>query len=336
MALIIKTEILGQQAEVALTYCYLYEPLRINIAESDLTANKLYMDVVRVTKSDSIVKDTFIKYVDLDLNSGLSISVDLMEITKQLHSSNIYKIATVSDILNSNENMIVSEFFYEFRVYTDKTTTPIIVKKLPIIGGRNFSQFNPIVNLTQPLNEFSFYGIDQNEISSRWNNFTFYKADLVVPSSGTNFNPIMTGLSNASLCSAEGGGLYWKSRLGGWMFWAFNIAKLNSNSSYSGNLNVGMFESTSRVDGKPYIPVDYTGVSSSYSIELKALSLSMLELRAVAGITASPAIYYNDGITDKLELMRLGSATVPIASLANGGDFTVSLQSISVTSQKSI
>lgn len=334
MALIINTEILGQQADASLTYCYLYEPLRVNIAESDITSKKLYIDVVRVSKFDSVVKDTLVSYVDLDFNPGKSITIDLMEVTRQLHNADVYKVAKVSDILNSS-NMIVSEFYYEFKIYSDKTNTPSIIRKLPILGGREFSQFNPDVNLTQPLNEFSYYGLDQNSISSKWSNFTFYKADLSSLTVGTNFNPILTGLSNASSCSADGGGIYWKSRFGGWMFWAFDIAKKNYNNSYSGNLSVGMFESTLPIGGSPYIQVDYTGVSSSYGIELKALSLSMNELKAVAGITASPAIYYNDGVTDRLELMRLSAASVPITSLANGGDFSVSLQSISTTSQKS-
>jgi hypothetical protein len=335
MAITINTEIIGQQAEPALTYCYLYEPLRINITEDDVTAQKLFIDVVRYDKTTSEVKEILTKYVNLDLNPGNSISVDLMEIAKQLHNSNIYKIATVSDIVSSYKNIIVSGDYYEFNVYTDRTATPTLIKKLPIIGGRNFSQFIPGVDLTQPLNEFALYGLDQNLISSRWNNLTFYSSSLG-NLQGTNFDPILIGLSNASDCSADGGGLYWKSRFGGWMFWGFDIVKKTESNSYSGNLTVGMFETTNNAGGNAFIPVDYTGISSSYNLELKSLSLSMPELKAVAGISSSPAIYYNDGTNDRLELMRLSSASAPVTSLANGGDFTVGLQSISVTSQKSI
>lgn len=335
MAIIINTEILGQQAEGTLTYCYLYEPLRVSIADSDITSEKLYIDVVRVFKSDSVVNNTLVKYVDLDFNPGLPLTVDLMEIVKQLHNSNIYKIAKVSDIPLSSSNMIVSEYFYEFHIYSDKSSTPSIIRKLPIIGGRSFNQFSPLVDLGQSLNEFAYYNIDQNLISSQWSNFTFYRSDLSNLSIGTNFDPILTGLSNSSLCTAEGA-LYWKSRFGGWMYWAFDIIKENSNNSYSGNLSVGMFKSSAEIGGFPYIPVDYTSISSTYSLEMKSLSIPIDTLKALSGISSSPAIYYNDGKSDRLELMRLTSASAPISSLANGGDFTVGLQSISITSQKTI
>jgi hypothetical protein len=85
-----------------------------------------------------------------------------------------------------------------------------------------------------------------------------------------------------------------------------------------------MFESTTGGGGTglPYVPVDYTGVTSDEKHSLKALSLSTNELRGASGIHASPAVYYmKDNST--MELMRKTGASTPISSLANGGDFTV-------------
>ena len=79
--------------------------------------------------------------------------------------------------------------------------------------------------------------------------------------------------------------------------------------------------------------VNYTGIATDYSVTLKALSLTSDELKGVSGIQESPAVYfvYPDG---RMELMRLSAATIPLNSLSNGGDFSVSLKSISKVEQK--
>ena len=118
------------------------------------------------------------------------------------------------------------------------------------------------------------------------------------------------------------------------MFWGFDIQRKTFSQNYEGSLNVGMFESTDDAGGKPFIPVDYTGVTSSYNLELKALSLTAIELLAVSGIASAPIVYYADNINGKFELMRVSSFSAPISNIANGGDFTVSLKAISTTSHK--
>jgi hypothetical protein len=118
------------------------------------------------------------------------------------------------------------------------------------------------------------------------------------------------------------------------MFWGFDIEERSSSNSYEGKLEISLFESTKPIDGEPYIPVDYISVSSSYTVTLKSLGLKKLELLAVSGIDFSPCIYYAADDSGKLELMRLSSSTAPYKNLANGGDFSVSLKSISNNSQK--
>ena len=49
---------------------------------------------------------------------------------------------------------------------------------------------------------------------------------------------------------------------------------------------------------------------------------------------ASPAVYLMRSPDSALELMRVTSASAPINNLSNGGDFSVSLKSISQSSHK--
>ena len=114
----------------------------------------------------------------------------------------------------------------------------------------------------------------------------------------------------------------------------FNLKTRTFSKKYKGNLEVGMFDSTADINGNPYVGVDYTGIESSYDIMLKSLALSSAELLAVAGINAAPVVYYLEPGSEKIELMRTTSVTVPIDILANGGDFSVSLGNISKTSQQ--
>ena len=113
--------------------------------------------------------------------------------------------------------------------------------------------------------------------------------------------------------------------------WAFQLKRERQDKSYGGGFDVDTFEAT---NGSAYIPVNYTSVETSYSVSLKDLSLSSNELRAVQSIEASPAVYYMPNSDGRLELMRLGSSSAPIFNMANGGDFSVTLNSISKNFQK--
>jgi len=125
-----------------------------------------------------------------------------------------------------------------------------------------------------------------------------------------------------------GGYVIWKSRLGGWMSWAFDIKTESEDSAYLGSFQGSYFESTSDIDGDPYVAVDYTNTRVAHNKNLKDLSLANDELDAVRGIIGSMAVYFVKENGD-LELMRINSADVPKSSLANGGHFTLSLSGIS-------
>lgn len=341
MAIIVVPEIRGQECSENITYNYLFEPLRINVEETDTTATRLFVEVERYNIVDKSVLVPFddgqlslVRYVEIDLIPGRSVTFDLSEVMQQLHTAGVYKIATIADIETSYEEMICSKYIYVFKITTDITVVPVIIKKLPILGGRDFGQFSSTVPTSQVLNEFELFGIDQNELAKRWANFMFYKVSLKDPDAGNNVQPNVTLIPQSGPLFPNGGVLYWKSRFGGWMWWGFDIEERSSTGSYEGSLEVSLFESTKPKNGEPFVPVDYVSVSTSYTVQLKSLALTQQQLLAVSGIDSSPVIYYAADNSGKLELMRLTSASTPYKNQANGGDFSVSLKSISKYSQK--
>lgn len=341
MAIVVTPEIRGQECSEEISYSYLFEPLRIHVKETDPLAVKLYVEVERYNIVDKTIlvpfedgENSIPKYVEIDLIPNKPVTFDLSEIMQQLHSARVYKVATIADIETSYEEMIISKYIYVFKITSNLSVVPTVVKKLPILGGRTFGQFQPTVSYTQILNEYELLGVNQDELAKKWANFMFYKVSLKNPTVGNNLQPNVTLIPQVGAEFPNGGVLYWKSRFGGWMFWGFDIEERNSSNSYEGQLEVGMFESTKKEEGDPYIPVDYISISSEESIQLKSIGLTKLQLQAVSGISSSPAVYYAADNSGKLELMRLTSSSSPYKNLANGGDFSVNLKSISKNSQK--
>lgn len=331
MAITINTQIVNQVATAARSYAYLYEPLKIVVTESDLTATKLFVDIEVLDNQllNLPIVETLVKYAEFDINPGKNLTFDMMKLIQQHHNSEIYRFANITDILNGWK-AVITENTYKFKIYTDKTLTPVEVTKIPIIGGRSYQQFNADVTLAQPYNEFEWLGINADH---RWLGYPSIK-NLFRDPNATSVEPAIFQLIHTSGKVPCGGYLIWKSRFGGWMHWGFDIRTDSQTKKYVGKIEVGMFESTQEIDGNPFVPVDYVGVETSNSLNLKSLSLSSLELQAVAGITSSPAVYYMKDISGELELMKLDNATAPQDTNANGGDFSVSLSSISNNSQR--
>lgn len=337
MALTIQNQISQQETTPTTTYCYLYEPLVVVVSESNQNAKKVFVDLEVVdTKDSTNIIETLLIYAEFDLNPGVDLTFDLMDLARQHHNANIYKNAKLSDItnqiLNDGFKQTVSEFKYNFKIYTDVSARQT-VSKLPIIGGRMLEQFNATVGSSQALNEFVYYGLNITDLEDKWGNTFLPRVTLVDPTLQDS-RPTITSYTTPN-CEPIAW-IIWKSRFGGWMWWGFELKNRAFSKNYEGNLDVGMFESTKDSGGDVYIPVNYTGINTSYSITLKSLSLSSQELLAVAGINASPAVYFMNPGETKMELMRLSSASTPIDSKADGGDFSITLQSISKTSQKTI
>jgi hypothetical protein len=341
MALTISASSSGDQLSVggAPNYCYLYEPFGVLITESNTAATKLYIDVVKyATNALTTVVETKVKYVEYDFSTVKSLTIDLMEIAQQIHNANLYKIGELADIIDPANDTVLSKYMYAFKIYTDVTSTPSIIKKIPIIGVREYTNYVPVqlssINLPK-LSEFSELGINPADLIERWTNFKGLKSSVGLVDGSTTDATATTELlvPTGNLCKAKGGMIFWKSRKGGWMFWGMDLSKKTYATQHEGTLAGGMFRTTSA--GITYVPVNYTEVKSTYNIELKALALSQLELISVAGIASTPVVYYQaKDFNSPIELMKLSSSSAPYTNLSNGGDFSVSLSSISITAQK--
>lgn len=329
MAITVTAQMTGQQITSTTTYCYLYEPLKIEITESDASSEEIYIDLVLTSIVDGSVVQTEEQYGLFDRNPDEPIIVDLMEMAQQLNNSNVLTLGKTSEISGAT-NIPVSEYKYEFQIYSDITTTKTSISKLPIIGGRLFRDFAATVSSSQNLTEAELYGVD---LTGRWLNYPNISQSLTDPTA-TDARPTIT-VSTETTANQQpcGGMLIWKSRLGGWMYWGMDISIFNSSGSYGEKVEVGMMEVNS--SGNPYIQPNYSQRDNSYSYSLKAFSLSTDELRAVQGISNSIAVYYMQDENSSLELMELSSVSAPVSTLANGGDFSVTLKNISTTSQKS-
>lgn len=331
MGLTITPEINGQVATADCSYCYLFEPLRVAIQESDIAGTKIYIDLeVYLTSNINTIFALEIQYGIYDINPGQSLSVDLMEMALQFHNANVYNYSNIDDVVDATDGWksVVSEYRYKFRVYSDVTATETQIFKLPIIGGRTLPDFVPAVDENQDLTEISLYDVN---LSDRWINYPVISQTLSI-ATATDARPTITSTLQTEGCIPEGF-IIFKSRFGGWVTWGMDIKVDENSGSYSGMLEAGMFESTAETLGNAYVPVNYTGIDSSYSYSLKSLSLLTQELKGVSGIHYSPAVYFMKN-NNSMELMRKSGASTPISSLSNGGDFSVTLRNISKTTQK--
>ena len=262
MALIITPEIQGQNISSSTSYCYLFEPLRIKVTEDNLAAKTIFVDMEIVDTSNSsnvIVVEEL--YGVFDINPSNGVSIDLMKLARQYHDSQVYKYSTVDEIVDPTIgwHSIVSKYKYNFRLYSDATHQPYrVISKLPIIGGRDFKDFTPNVDTSQPLTEAALQNV---ELGSRWIGYPIIVQSLVDPTA-SNSSPSLVSQIQSVGCAPESYIIY-KSRLGGWMVWGFDISIEVNSGMYSGNLDVGMFESTTGSNGQAYIPVDYTEIRSS-------------------------------------------------------------------------
>lgn len=336
MAITITPQILGQTATATCSYCYLYEPFRIFAEESNILATKLYIDIELISTDTEVVIETLTDYVEKDLAPNVGITIDLMKVVRQINDSNIWKYSSVNQLASTTGYLsVLANYRFRFNIRTDITTAPVSVYKMPIIGIRNMEQMSDVaVAESSPMNEFQYYGLDEAELKTRWSGISFITTELLNPDSSLSIKPTIT--ENITVGTPPCGGfIIWKSRFGGWAWWGFDIKTESKSKKYNGSLEVDLYESTEDKNGDIFMPVDYTSITTMYTRTLKALSLTDLELKAVSEIHASPAVYYRhtDG---RIELMRLTSSEAPISNLISGGDFSVTLKSISKGTQSTI
>lgn len=326
----VDANILGQELTSSTTYCYLYEPLVATIGSNTSSIKKVFIDLEIISTEDGTIYENLSSYGEFELVPTRPIKVDLMQMARQYHDSKVYKIGLTSDITSAWE-MVVSKYKYKFTVRCSDTSYPTYdILKLPIIGGRDYQDFTPLVLQSTPLDEATKFNLD---LSNRFKDYPTIQTTLADPTA-TDSRPTITITDSTSGCKVEKA-VIWKSALGGWMTWGFKLENKSYSHKYMGKLDVEIFESTQDIGGHIYKPVDYTGVDTTFSTTLKSLSLSSEELEAVSRIKFTPAAYYvtSDG---KMELMRITNASTPLDSKANGGDFTLSLRSIGSVQQSTL
>lgn len=335
MAITIESPITGQTlTDGNPSYCYLFEPKPIRILDSNTGTTKVFITINLInTGNKTEVVSTLTNYVELDYVAG-GVSVDLAEVMRQHIDLDVYKFSSINEMSgqDAGDTSFLPSRFYDFRITTNATSTVTSITFLPIIGGRDYHDFTPsLPDNYSVASEFDLLTTEEyNTIMLKWgspNNPRINLQNLT----NTDLRSDLEG-QGGETCNPKGGMLYWKSRYGGLVFWGMDLVRKTNSSSYTGNLETGLLDYTD--SGRIHVPANYTGKTHSYSYSLKALGLTVNELEAVSGINFSPAIYYRKTPTSRLELMRLSSATAPIDNLINGGDFSVTLQSISNTKIK--
>jgi hypothetical protein len=326
MSLNITPQISGQQANGTLSYCFINEPLKVHITDSDSQVSQIFADITKISTSTGVSEEFKSQYILRDITSLGGIAIDLMKVVKQLHDFDVYHFSSIEDIVSTEgKNSVVSKYIYKFEFYTDEFSPKVEILKLPILGGRTFENFIPSVDHTTPIRETNDFS---NSYLKGFVMPTFTLRDISSVSNG-NYTPYSSNPTLTTSDEACEGRIVWKSKLGSWMSWGMNLKTAKVSGNYSGSIDNGMFESTDfSGGGNAYIPVNYTSVMSGSSITLKCLSLTASELIAVAEINGSPAVYYQKDSSSGLELMKLTSATAPIKTHINGGDFSVSLSGL--------
>lgn len=340
MSLSLTPQISGQVASSTISYSYLQEPLKVYIVDSDSSTRTIYADVTRISTEDGSVVSIHQSYIHRDVPSLGGVVIDLSKVMRQMHDYDTYQYGSVLDIVNGWDS-VLSKYIYKFEFYSDQApSVKTLVQKLPIIGGRSFDNFQPSVTYQNSLQELSSTYLQGAKLGGyQIPTFTLKEISSV---SDDDYRPVATttSISDDGTNSPCEGVIYWKSKLGGWMSWGIDLKTENKTHETMGSLNVGMFESTSYTGGgNIYSQADYVGTTSGLSLNLKSLSLTKEELLAVSEIVGSPAVYYRRKETtpsssDRIELMRMTSATAPIRTHIMGGDFSVSLSRISKTENK--
>lgn len=320
MAIAITPEITGNSVDSTKRYKYIFEPLRVQISE----AGSLYtvMDIELRSLVNGSLITTYNEYVFSELSVAGTTIIDLNKVARNFMVGELYKIGATSNITHIHT---IPGFYLVFKVKTNKTTTPVQLMVVPLIGGRSYRNFTPSVTESSPLTEWEVLGITQPDFKG----YPKVAVSLKNPTL-SNIVPtvaISTPTTGRDIC---GGYLIWKSTYGGWMSYGFEIGNEVENVSHQGEIDVGLFDV---VNGNPYIQANYTGIESSMNVTLKSIGVSRLEAEALKSLNHAPVVYYMKDKTSPLELMRVSSVSIPISNLMNGSDVTVSLNSISVKSQ---
>ncbi|AGH56783.1 structural protein [Cellulophaga phage phi19:2] len=306
-------------------YCYLFEPLLISITGNRSSSFSIDLEIKR-TETGAVVA-VLEDYVYVETHLKSESTIDLMKIVRQHTNSNIFNINNINDI---TWKTIVCEYKYFFRIRTDGSASPIIISVLPIFGGRSYQDFT-IQEINQQ-SKLKMVDVLDEDIYSLWKNVPHIETILKDPTAfdSTPTINITTPQLGKSLC---GGCLIWKSFLGGWSTWSFDIAKRSSDHSYLGSIQSDQFES---VNGYKATMVDYSQIQTIDSIELISSKVTKKQALILNELNQSPAIYYKKNNDDRLELVKLTSTSIPIDSINSGGEVKINVKSLLIQKQTTL
>ena len=141
MAVTLQQTLANQSGSATNSYCYLYEPYRMIIGETDSDATKIYIKLVLTDLSDTsttVAEEE--AYGEYDLNTAKVLTVDMMRLAQQYHNADVYKLEGITSLQRPDRgwDMILSKYRYEFQITSDVSTAPISLVLTPVIGGRSF------------------------------------------------------------------------------------------------------------------------------------------------------------------------------------------------------
>ena len=122
MALTITPQISGQVADGTLSYCFLMEPLKVHITDSDAATSIIYADITRIATDTGVEELVKADYIMRDVSSLGGVVIDLTKVMKQLHDFDTLKFGSISNIV-AGWDSVVSKYIYKFEFCSDQALT---------------------------------------------------------------------------------------------------------------------------------------------------------------------------------------------------------------------
>ena len=318
---------------------YIYEPHLIKLTSDDTLVKELKFAGIIFYKPDGTGSDPGVTdYARISLDGDGSAIIDIHKLLRPLVEKDIYKIGEVSDI---TWETIMSKNWYQWSVYeilpNGTTGGSSGSYNIPLHGGRQYKNLEDLSRGLLPtgetkvawLTDWDYNGIKQPE----WIGQPIISSDLP-PYFGGGLNvmdlrPIVTITTPVTGRNCCGAYLIWKSQYGGWNSYGFDIYIETDSLKYEGKLGGDPLGVVSETAGaNPYIKPNYTEVSTTSKSQLKTVGVPQAEARVLQSLNNSPAVFLKRLGSDKLELMRLNSTSIPLSNLTNGVTVSVSLSSI--------
>lgn len=316
MAITITTLLTDESVSTSKKHKYLFEPLEVKLSEPGTTLFKI--DVVLSNIATGALEVSYSNYALLDADENGEAIVDLMSIARDFFDAETYKIGDVSDI---DPLTIVPGRFIQFNVSNDVSLGFEILRAVPLLGQRTFDQWDGEMSNTKPLTEWELYGITQPDYIGYPKITTALKSN-----DSSDMTPAVTITTPTTGRCVKGAYLLWKSRLGGWCSYGFDVITERETGAYIGSLGNELLRAND--SGNPFVRANFTKRTVRKTVELKSSGVAQNEVKVLKGIEASPAVYLMRSESSKLEMFRLGGVSESITNLSGGSNVSITLDSI--------